>query len=66
MLPIYHGKCVSEQSTEFKTKDFLIGIDSMQGWTTTTKHGVTRKRSTKRLKYAWNIFGKKQQTKGVC
>ena len=23
----------------------------MQGWTSTTKHGVTRKRSTKRLKY---------------
>ena len=28
----------------------LIGIHSMQGWTATTSHRVTRKRSTKRLK----------------
>ena len=28
---------------------FLIGIHSMQGWTATTRPGVTRKRSTKRL-----------------
>ena len=25
---------------------FLIGIHSMQGWTATTRHGVTRKRRT--------------------
>ena len=28
---------------------FLIGIHSMQGWTVTTRHGVTRKRSTKKI-----------------
>ena len=26
---------------------FLIGIHSMQGWTATTRHGVTRKRFAK-------------------
>ena len=35
-----------------KLKIFLIGINSMQGLTTTTRRGVTRDRSTKRLKYA--------------
>ena len=30
---------------------FLIGIHSMQGWTATTRHGLTRKRTTKRLKH---------------
>ena len=35
-----------------KQKIVLIGINSMQGRTTTTRNGVTRKRSTKRLKYA--------------
>ena len=30
---------------------FLIGIHSMQGRTATTRHEVTRKRSTKRLKH---------------
>ena len=29
---------------------FLIGIYSMQVWTATTRHGVTRKRSTKKIK----------------
>ena len=28
---------------------FPIGIHTMQGWTATTRHGVTRKISTKRL-----------------
>ena len=28
---------------------FLIGIHSMQGWTVTTRHGDTRKRSTKKI-----------------
>ena len=27
----------------------LIGIHCMQGWTATTRHGVTRKRSTKNI-----------------
>ena len=30
---------------------FLIGSHSMQGWTATTRHGVTGKRSTKRLQH---------------
>ena len=37
---------------------FLIEIHSMQGWTATTKHGVTWKRSTKRLKHTGNLFGR--------
>ena len=36
----------------------LIGIHSMQGWTTKRRHGVTRKSSTKRLKYPGNLFRK--------
>ena len=28
----------------------------MHSWTTTLRHGVTRKRSTKRLKHTWNLF----------
>ena len=35
---------------------FLIGIHSMQGWTAIPRHGVTRKRSTKRLRYTGNVF----------
>ena len=29
---------------------FLIGIHSMQAWTATTRYGVTRKRSIKKIK----------------
>ena len=39
---------------------FLIRIHSMQGWTATTRHGVTRKRSAKRLEHTRNLFGKKR------
>ena len=35
---------------------FLSRIHSMQGWTATTRHGVTRKRSQKILKHAVNLF----------
>ena len=28
---------------------FLIGIHPMQGWTATTRHGVTRKKSTEKI-----------------
>ena len=45
---------------------FLIGIHSMQGWTTTTRHGVTRKESTKRLKHTGNLFRKNLQLKDIC
>ena len=45
---------------------FLIGIHFMQGWTTTSRHGVKRKRNTKRFKQTWNLFRKNLQLKGVC
>ena len=45
---------------------FLIGIHSMQGWTATLRHGVTRERSTKWLKHAGNLFRKNLHLKDVC
>ena len=45
---------------------FFIGIHSMQGWTATRRHGVTRKRITKRLKLTENLFRKNLQVKDVC
>ena len=45
---------------------FLIGIPSMQGSTATTRHGVTWKRNTKRLKHTGNLFRKNLQLKDVC
>ena len=45
---------------------FKIGIHSMQGFTATTRHGVTRKRSTKRLQETENLFRKNLQLKEVC
>ena len=45
---------------------FLIGIHSMQNWTSTTRHGVTKKGSTKRLKHTWNLFRENLQLIGVC
>ena len=44
---------------------FLIGIHSMQGWTATTWHGVTRKGNTKRLRQKGNLFRKNLQLKNV-
>ena len=44
----------------------LTGIHSMQGWTATARHGVTRKRNTKRLRNAGNLFRKNLQLKDVC
>ena len=38
----------------------------MQGLTATTRHGVTRKRSTKRLERTGNLFRKNLQLKDVC
>ena len=48
-----------------KNNFFLIGIRSMQGRTATIRHGVTRKRSTKRLKHTGNLFRKNLQLKDV-
>ena len=45
---------------------FLTGIHSMQGWTATIRHGVTRKRNTKRLKHTRNLFRNNLQLKDVC
>ena len=45
---------------------FLIGIHSMQGWTATTRHGVTRKEAEKRLQDTENLFRKNLQLKDVC
>ena len=44
---------------------FLIGIHSMQDWAATTRHGVTKKRSTKRLNHTGNLFRKNLQLSGV-
>ena len=44
----------------------LIGIHSMQGTAATTRHGVTRKRGTKRLKHARNLLRKDLQLKDIC
>ena len=38
----------------------------MQGLTATTRHGVARKRSTKRLKDTGNLFRKNLQLIDVC
>ena len=45
---------------------FLIGIHPMQGWTATTRHGVTRKEAQKGLQDTENLFRKKLQLKDVC
>ena len=45
---------------------FLIGINSIQGWTAITTHEVTRKRSTKRLEHTGNQFRKNLQLKDHC
>ena len=42
---------------------FLIVIRPMQGWTATTKHGVTGKRSTTRLRHIGNLFRTNLQLK---
>ena len=52
-------------SIEIDVYSFLIGIHSMQGWTATRSYGVTRKRSTKRLKHIGNLFWNILQLKGV-
>ena len=51
--------CPVCKKTHFIT--FVIGIQSMQDWTTTMRHGVTRKRSIKRLKHTENLFRKNLQ-----
>ena len=43
----------------------LIGVHSMQDWTATARHGVTRKRSTKELQHTGNPLRKNLQLKDV-
>ena len=52
---------------KFFTCNFFkkIGIHAMQCWTATMRHGVTRKRSSKRLKHTQNLFRKNLQSKDV-
>ena len=50
---VYYNQCI------------LIGIYSMQDQKATTRHGVTRKRSTKRLKHTGNLFRKNLQLQGL-
>ena len=42
------------------------GIHSMQGRTATTRHGVTRKRGTKRLKHTGKVLRNNLHLKDVC
>ena len=53
---------LAPSQTDLVNKDsrylFLIGIHSLHGLTATTRHGVARKRSTKRLKHTANLFKK--------
>ena len=45
---------------------FLIGIHSMQGYTATTRHGVTREKAQKRLQDTERLFRKNLLLKDVC
>ena len=45
---------------------FLTGIHSMQGWTATSRHGVTKKEAQKTLQNTKNLFKKNLQLKDVC
>ena len=56
-----HGKM--EKLIKQHMHFFKIWIHSMEGWRVTTRHGDTRKRSTKRLKHTGNLFRKNQQLK---
>ena len=60
-----HNK-VYNQSLNLRQVFFLIGIHSMQGWTATTRHGVTGKEAQKRLHDTENLFRKNLQLKDVC
>ena len=49
----------------FGSTFFLIWIHALQGWTAFTRHGVTGKRSTKRLKHTGNLSRKNLQLKAL-
>ena len=51
-IKMYYGKSRVKNQLSGKRS---IEIHSTQGWTATTRQGVTRKRSTKRLKHTANV-----------
>ena len=67
---VFHYYCEMEKEKapeqNILSFSFLIGIHSMQGRTATRKHGVTRKKCTRRLKHTGNLFRKDLQLIGVC
>ena len=58
--------CKMFENTYFVEHLFLVRIHSIQGLTATTRHGVTNKRNTKRLRQTGNLFRKNLQLKDVC
>ena len=62
------SKQLQRVKNEHREKSILkkIGIRSMQEWTATTRHGITRKRSTKRLSHTGNFIKKKLKLIAVC
>ena len=62
LVPFFKETCALRLYSLFLKQ---IGIHTMQGWTATTKHGVTRKRSTKKIQHAENLFTKNLQLKDV-
>ena len=57
-LPANWLKIMVSGNWHFMNAIFLIGIHSMQDWTTTARRGITRKRSLKRLGYTGKLFRK--------
>ena len=56
----------SDSLLELPDRFFLIRIHSMHSQTATTRHGVTRKRSTKGLQHTGNVFRKNLQLTDIC
>ena len=52
---------ISELAIIWSKKIIFIGIYFMPSWAATIRHGITRKRSTKRLKHTGNLFRKNLQ-----
>ena len=48
------------------SKKIFFNWDSLHARLATTRHGVTRKRSPKRLNHTGNLFRKNLQLKDVC
>ena len=59
------GEVVFFSKKKKKKKKKEIGIHSMQGWTASTRHGVTTKRDPKRSKHTGKLFWKNPQLIGL-